>query len=83
MQPIKQTSWKKINFTAKQKKAMACGRVKKSKLKKQIRLKQEGAYCVAKLKSQGLWDERKRGSTLKVKRISDMTEEERKEYGVK
>ena len=61
---------------------MARRGISKKVMKKEIKLKQEGAYCVAKLRSQGLWNDGIRRSNLKVLRISQMTPEQRKEYGV-
>jgi hypothetical protein len=47
-------------------------------LKSEIGVKKEGAYCVAKLKAQGLWDPKQVKNKLVVRRISDLTEKERR-----
>ena len=54
---------------------------KKAKTKKG-RARQANNYDIAKLKSQGLFDSSKR-SKLKVRRISDMSEAEKLEFGIK
>lgn len=70
MQIISTKNWKKIKYTAAQEKAIRRGGKKvKTKIKKEIRHRQSQAYDVAKLKSQGLWQESNNRSTLVVTRI--------------
>lgn len=70
MQTFGTKCWKKIDYTDAQKRAIKRGGKKvKTKIKKEIRHRQAQAYDVAKLKSQGLWQESNNKSTLVVTRI--------------
>lgn len=72
---------KKIKLNAAQRKAIRSGRTTEQIVRKEIGLKKAGAYCVKKLNSQGLWDCKQKGK-LKVMLIADMSEAQKKEYGV-
>lgn len=72
----------KIEFTQYQREQIARHRTTAKILKKEIKLKMAAAYDVAKLRSQGLWNAEANRHSLKVLRISEMTPEQRAEYGV-
>lgn len=72
----------KITLTEHQMMAIRAGRTTKKKLKREIGMKQLQAYSVAKLKSSGLWDHKQNKTKLTVRRISDLSPEERREMGL-
>lgn len=72
----------KIKLTEHQMMAIRAGRTTKKKLKREIGMKQLQAYSVAKLKSSGLWDSKQNKTKLTVRRISDLSPEERREMGL-
>lgn len=73
---------KTIELTENQLKAIRAGKTTKKKLKAEIKMKQLQAYSVAKLKSSGLWDSKQNKTKLMVRRISDLSPEERREMGL-
>jgi len=75
-------NWKKVKIGAEQRKAINAGKTTLRRVKKEVRFRQARAYFDVKLKSQGLLDSRQKKSTLTVRRISDLTEQERAEIGL-
>lgn len=82
MRTFKPKKNRKIRFTGKQLKMLRDKKATTRALKSEIGVRKEGAYCVAKLRSQGLWDSKQNKNTLTVRRISDLSPEERKEMGL-
>ena len=63
---------KTIVFTDKQKARIARGEVTKKFMKAEVKHRQEGAYCKAKLNRSGLWNpEAAKRCTLVVRRVGD------------
>lgn len=69
-------------LTGKQFVDIQSGRLTKAQVAKHIETKKHEAFCHRKLKSSGLWDARQNKTTLTVRRISDLSTEERREMGM-
>lgn len=82
MQTFKPGSKKKIKLSRGQRSQIRSRKTTKRKVFAEIGLRREGAYCAAKLRAQGLIDPKQRRSKLTVLKISDMTPEQRAEFGV-
>lgn len=66
----------------KDKSSLPKGKLTKKQTKKHIEFFHERNTSIAKLKSQGLWDRTQNKTTLIVRRISDLSPEERREMGL-
>jgi hypothetical protein len=66
----------------KDKTSLPKGKLTKKQTKKHIEFFHDRNTSIAKLKSQGLWDHKQNKTKLTVRRINDLSPEERKEMGL-
>ena len=82
MRTFKPRKNRKTKLTSQQIRMVKAKKATVRALKSEIGVRKESAYSVAKLKASGLWDHKQNKTKLTVRRISDLSPEERKEMGL-